>query len=275
MKAKYSLVPFLQLAISLIFFLFIYGPNECLAQVRVLILGSYHFDNPGLDVNNLEADDVLSAKRQKEIKEVVDLLAKFNPTKIGIERRWQTRHDTVTQNQYQQYLQGKHELQRSESQQIGFRLAKELNHQRIYCIDAPGDFNYGAMVGYAQKNDQGDILQNIQKVMNQYMKEEQAFLMSSSIKDMLLRHNEQQRLDGGHGMYIKMLGIGKNLDYPGADLVSDWYERNLKIFSNITRVTEPKDRILIVIGSGHASILRGLVKFHPLYELEKVSDYLK
>jgi len=131
------------------------------------------------------------------------------------------------------------------------------------------------MVGYAKKNGHGDILQNMQEWMDKYMKEEQAFLISKSIKEVLLRHNEPDRLDGGHGMYIKMLGIGKNLDYPGADLVSDWYERNLKIFSNITRIAEPEDRILIVIGSGHAPILNELVKYHPEYEIERVSDYLK
>ncbi|MEL7119337.1 MAG: DUF5694 domain-containing protein [Bacteroidota bacterium] len=275
MKVKSTLITVLKSSIWLLFFTSIYNLNDCKAQVKILILGSYHFDNPGLDVNNLQADDVLAEKRQKEIKEVTDLLAKFNPTKIGIERRWQTRSDTVVQNKYQQYLQGKYQLQKPESQQIGFRLAKQLNHEKIYCIDAAGDFDYGAMVGYAQKNGQGDILQNMQKWMNAYMKEEQEFMMSRSIKDILIRHNEKNRLEAGHGMYIKMLEIGKNMDYPGADLVSDWYERNLKIFANITRIAEAEDRILIVIGSGHAPILNELVKYHPDYELEKVSDYLK
>ncbi|MEM6379182.1 MAG: DUF5694 domain-containing protein [Bacteroidota bacterium] len=272
---KSNLTPDWKLFVSLLFFLCIYGQQNGVAQVQVLILGSYHFDNPGLDVNNLEADDVLAAKRKKEIKEVVNLLAKFKPTKISIERRWQTQSDTVAREKYQKYLKGKHQLERSESQQIGFRLAKQLDHKQIFCLDAPGNFDFGSMVAYAQENGQGDIIQNMQAWMGKYMQEEQAFLASRSIKDILLRHNEPDRLVGGHGMYVKMLEIGKDLDYPGADLVSDWYERNIKIFSNLTRITAPNDRILIIFGSGHAPILSELVKYHPEYELQKVSDFLK
>ena len=33
-----------------------------------LLLGTYHMGNPGLDVHNVQADDVLSPKRQEEIQ---------------------------------------------------------------------------------------------------------------------------------------------------------------------------------------------------------------
>ncbi len=51
----------------------------------VMILGSYHMGNPGLDLNNIKADDVLAEKRQKEIAEFIALIKKFKPTKIAIE----------------------------------------------------------------------------------------------------------------------------------------------------------------------------------------------
>ncbi len=33
----------------------------------IMILGTYHMDNPGSDAVNFEADDVLTAKRQREL----------------------------------------------------------------------------------------------------------------------------------------------------------------------------------------------------------------
>src|SRR3546814_10410430 len=42
-------------------------------QAEFLLLGSYHMNNPGRDVHNTRADDVLSEQRQKEIAEVVSL----------------------------------------------------------------------------------------------------------------------------------------------------------------------------------------------------------
>src|SRR5215472_8533745 len=52
---------------------------------EVLILGSYHMDNPGRDIVNLKADDVRAPKRQAEMRDLLDALTRFHPTKIAIE----------------------------------------------------------------------------------------------------------------------------------------------------------------------------------------------
>src|SRR5665647_2316095 len=54
-------------------------------RAEVLILGTYHMANPGRDVFNMKADDVLSPKRQAEIGELLEVLKRFKPTKIAIE----------------------------------------------------------------------------------------------------------------------------------------------------------------------------------------------
>jgi len=47
--------------------------------------------------------------------------------------------------------------------------------------------------------------------------------------------------------------------YARADLVTNWYKRNLRILTNLNRVTEMgKDRVLLLIGFGHLAILRQL-----------------
>ncbi len=51
-------------------------------SAKIMILGTYHMGNPHLDGRNLEADDVLLPKRQREIAELNEKLARFNPTKI-------------------------------------------------------------------------------------------------------------------------------------------------------------------------------------------------
>lgn len=241
-----------------------------------MILGSYHMANNNLDVYNLQADNVLTKKRQKEIQHLVDLLAKFKPTKIALERRWHTKSDTVTQEKYKNYLAEKHTLSKSESEQIGFRLAKQLGHKQIYCIDSPGKFNFKAVVDYAQENGQVEYLVALNQFMENYMKEEQEFLAKHTIGEYLKRMNEPERIRGSHGLYISMCRIGKNLDYPAADLNADWYHRNVKIYSNLTRITStPEDRILVIFGNGHAPILRDLVEYAPEYELVEVADYLE
>ena len=45
-------------------------------RAEILVLGTYHMANPGRDIFNTQADDVLAAKRQKEIAtDKTDLVA--------------------------------------------------------------------------------------------------------------------------------------------------------------------------------------------------------
>jgi hypothetical protein len=68
--------------------------------------------------------------------------------------------------------------------------------------------------------------------------------------------------------------IGKDKEYPGVDLLADWYKRNLKIFSNIRRITESKnDRILVIFGASHAKLLQQFIKDSAGYNLERADNY--
>ena len=87
----------------------------------IIILGSRHFANPGMDGTNTKMDDVLAPKRQREIEQLVTQLKAFQPTKIAIEA--DPARDTRVNASYQDYLAGTYELRRNESDQIGFRLA--------------------------------------------------------------------------------------------------------------------------------------------------------
>jgi len=51
----------------------------------LLVLGTSHLDNPGLDVVNNKVDDVLAPARQAEITAVVEQLATYRPTHIAVE----------------------------------------------------------------------------------------------------------------------------------------------------------------------------------------------
>jgi hypothetical protein len=103
--------------------------SSALTRAEVLVLGVYHMANPGRDIFNMEADDVLAPKRQAEIAQVIATLKKFNPTKIAVERN---PGDNRLSRDYPDYLAGKRELTRNEIEQVGFRIAKELDHKIVY-----------------------------------------------------------------------------------------------------------------------------------------------
>jgi hypothetical protein len=45
--------------------------------VQILVLGTYHFGNPGQDLHNMQVDDVRTAAKQAELAGVATRLAKF------------------------------------------------------------------------------------------------------------------------------------------------------------------------------------------------------
>jgi hypothetical protein len=108
--------------------------DTCKDRATLLILGVYHMDNPGMDAKNVQADDVRAPKRQLELEQLAEKLARFAPTKIAIEAPY--RNETWP-DRYRKFLNGDYVLGRNEIEQVGFRLAKRLGHPTIYPVDFP------------------------------------------------------------------------------------------------------------------------------------------
>jgi predicted proteasome-type protease len=68
--------------------------------------------------------------------------------------------------------------------------------------------------------------------------------------------------------------VGEDTTYVGADVVAQYYKRNLRIFANIEDVAEPGDRILVIFGAGHLPYLRPLIEASPQMEFVDPLDYL-
>jgi hypothetical protein len=102
------------------------------SRPEILVLGTYHMENRGHDIFNLQADNVLLPKRREEIAQLVEVLKRLRPTKIAIEA------DVLSQRveqEYSDYVLGKYTLSRDETNQIGYRVAKELGHRAIYPVN--------------------------------------------------------------------------------------------------------------------------------------------
>ncbi len=238
----------------------------------VMILGTYHMGNPGLDLNNIKADDVRAPKRQKEIADFIALVKKFKPTRIAVE---QTPDEAQYLKHYQEYLDGKYELKANEIDQIGFRLAKEMNHKQLYPIDWKGNFDFDKVLASAKTNKQQAITDAMTAWGKTITAEANERMKTATITELLREMNDEKNVARFHQPYLTFVRVGAGTDFAGADLVSDWYERNLKIYANITRLADsPTERILVIIGAGHLRSLQHFVGESSEYDLEKLSKYL-
>ncbi len=240
-------------------------------RAEVLVLGTYHMGNPGHDIGNIQADDVLLPKRQREIAQLIEVLKKFHPTKIAVEASVGSQRIT---REYAEYLVGKYQLSRNEIDQIGYRLAKELGHKTIYPVDVDADFPWQHVVNYAKANGLADKVEALLASTRESAKEDTEFLESHTIVEMLGRLNSDTTVASSLGWYYACMRLGYPNDYAGPDLLTAWYQRNIRIYNNIvTLIESPSDRILVIYGYGHLGLLRQNVANDPAVSLRKLAEF--
>lgn len=241
------------------------------ARPEVLVFGTYHMSNPGHDVHNMQADDVLAPRRQQEIAQLIEVLKKFHPTKVAIEA--DVGSDRVAQ-EYSDYLAGKYTLSRNETNQIGYRLAKELGHHAVYPVDEEGDFPWERLVNYAKANGLAEKFNAMEASSSAQVKEEGDFLQSHTVLETLEYMNSDSIVARNVATYFAFVPYGDPYDYAGPDLLAAWYQRNIRIYHNIVKLIEsPNDRILVIYGAGHLGWLQQDVANDQSVRLRKLADF--
>jgi hypothetical protein len=241
------------------------------ARPEILVLGTYHMANPGHDIHNMDAGNVLSPKRQQEIAQLIDVLKRFRPTKIAIEADVGSKR--IAQ-EYSDYLAGKYALSGNEIDQIGYRLAKDLGHRTIYPVDVDGDFPFTRVLNYAKANGRAAQFEAMQARVGTRVKAEGDFLQSHSVLEMLELMNSDSAVARDVAEYFKFVPYGEPWEYAGSDLLAAWYQRNIRIYRNIIALAEsPTDRILVIYGAGHLGWLQQDVANDATVRLRKLSDF--
>ena len=249
------------------------------AKHQVMVFGTFHFDmaTDGSDVKEGKKMDVLSKENRIHLDTILERMKKFNPTKIAIE--WTSKLQGKRDFQYRQYVEGKFELPRNETFQVGFRLAKELGHQKLYCID-----NRPVMpeaIGEIDDIDQfADSLgQSIP--FHRYDKENRRFIDYTSkiqkeyeLLDVIKLYNSEVYTTRSKQLWTTgMVNLGVYHNYAGTDLTGYWFERNTRIFANAANLVEADgERILIIYGAAHKWILDELFESSPEFTLIQFND---
>lgn len=240
---------------------------------EVLVLGVYHMSNPGRDIFNMQADDVLAPKRQAEMTQLIEILMKFRPTKIAVER--EIGDDRIAKD-YSSYLAGTHDLTRNEIEQIGFRMAKDLGHKTVYPVDTKGEFPYQRLVNYAKASGRSQELDATMGGAGAAVKEQGQHLASHTILETLRYMNANDKVAQDMGLYARLAHFGEPGDWAGADLVAEWFRRNMRIFTNVARLVDsPNERVLVVYGAGHLGWLRHMVDIDPTLRLRQLAEFAK
>lgn len=266
-----------------------FGVSAAMAQaaapepVQVMVLGSYHFGNPGLDTNNMQADSVLTPVRQQELDRVARALLRFRPTHVMVEM--QSKAADLSIGEYRRFDAAMLAKDANEIVQIGYRTAKLAGLKAVQGIDEqtgegePDYYPYDKVQETAARFGQSKQLEDLNAPSAAGLKAFEASQKTSSVGQLLQRVNEPAGLWGNNDSYYGMLTIGDNDTQTGADLNAMWYLRNAKIFSKLMHIAKPGGkepaRVLVVYGGGHGFWLRHFAQYTAGYRNVDVLPYLK
>lgn len=220
-------------------------------MVEIILLGTFHY--PG-------RFDIFSQEVQKQIAAFTDQLAQLKPNKIAVEfpYRMQAELDRLYQmvsadsyekNMVLDSIKRWGRLTAFETQneivQLGFRLGQIMRLDRIYGIDEEVELSDELIKKVIPFVDLAGFQNGLQKM------EEEA----TGIAETYFIHNSEAHINFDHGIYLDI----EKVNDEGRRLVSQWYERNTGIFSNIQKVCEDGDRMLVLIGSAHLKLLKDMM----------------
>ena len=244
---------------------------------RIMVAGVQHFTEMAIDFSKIEIN--------KQLQEIAVKLSSFKPDAVCVELPYhqQERIDAFYEDfslshltQAEKYAAPIGEImsygqQRSlsfsgEAVQLGFRLAKMLMHDKVFAVNEDTSQNIFALSEYAQPA----IIAQCAQIISNLAPRKDANLLS-----VLKNVNDIAWSEENHKLY--MLGNTiqtENSRYLGADLVSDWYKRNLRIFANLQELAELNNNIIFFVGAGHLKLLKSFISACPGMEFVSALAYL-
>jgi hypothetical protein len=256
------------------------APFKSQKKSKVMILGTFHFNDGGNDAYKPKFSvNIKSPGRQQEVKELLQILSKFKPTRVAIESMPQRQkfHDSL----YTEFINKRYQPGENEIYQVSYRLAAMMGHKKVYTIDAPArgfdnELNIDSFAIAHHQQQYSDSLY-IKMFFALYAKDD-SLKSVLPLRTALAYQNNPERLRLGLGHYlIGDFKVAADGYYPGADGSTYWWNRNLRIFSNILRLAAASkdERVFVMIGAGHLPILRFLAMACPEIEFVDAYTYLK
>jgi hypothetical protein len=239
------------------------------APVQVMLVGTYHFSNPGKDLNNVKVDDVLTPKRQAEIEIVTKALAAFKPTRVGVE--WPA---PLVEERYARYLEGTLPESRNEVVQLGFRLARAQGLAKVSGLDVDGDFPFEDVQKWAKEHGRGGVIDDLLEMGRAETEALSRLQETATVGGVLRALNEPTSIRRNHSFYPPLLAMGAGDEQPGAKLLAAWYARNLGTCARLVQAARPGDRMVVFFGQGHIHLLAQCLKEQPDFQLVDPLAYL-
>ncbi|WP_026913693.1 DUF5694 domain-containing protein [Christiangramia portivictoriae] len=167
-------------------------------------------------------------------------------------------------------------VSQEETDQLAFRLAKDLGHEKLYLAYAPVNFDFESAMEFAIQNDQQQLVDSIIRNARELAQNYDRILAEKSLTAALQYLNTEEAIAKNHFGYLLATQIGNEENSIGTEIVGEWYKANLKIYLKIQKLAiSEDDRIMVIYGQGHLRILGQLIEDSRDMELIPIEQFLE
>jgi pheromone shutdown protein TraB len=259
------------------------------AQKQALLIGTFHFHNPGMDAVKVNTFDVMSPASQKELEYITDQIKKFHPDKIFVEWNYKDQkgldslYQLYTTGAYGTFVEAKYKgkkdynfYKKNEIIQLAFRAAKKAGLKQVNAIDYPMNLPFDTVMKVINSSGQSGLMNEINATIAEQGKLTNEKISKMNLTALLEDNNTSTYRTMNNGLYIKYFNkAGLQNNFAGADGVTAWYKRNLYMYSLIQKATQPQDqRIMILLGSGHVSMINKFIDDEQAFKVVELKDLL-
>ncbi len=243
-------------------------------KIKVLNFATFHMGATS-DSNTIEFDEE-NKKNQEDAKKIAQMISAFKPTVICVEVPVS---DNIELNEkYDDYLKNPEKVSTyyGEVALVAFEVGRMNNIEKLYGIDHKMEYNYNINDNLINSLD--SITYNkFQSNPFESIPDLNVFEEGLSLMEKLKRMNHPKFLDFLITANADILTyVGTENGFEGADEASKYYQRNLRIYSNLNRLLIDKnDRVFILSGGSHTAFLNEFLKRSLKYEIVNTFDYLK
>lgn len=267
---------FMKISLTLSFvILFSLGTIHAWAEdaPQVLMMGTFHFKNPQLDVVKAEQLDVMQESEQEYLEKLAKQLSQFKPTVVMLEYR-PTKHEEINR-EYREYLKGNFRLKANEIYQVGFRLAKMVGLKEVHSFDEQNIHWQGDKLNEYMKSKDPSALTNFEQTIADWVNKVNDNHKTLNLQELLIAANDEKNDYANMDVYLLSNAVGAEDNFIGADTTASWWHRNFRMYARIQNKAKPDARIFVLGGQGHTAILRQLVNIDSRIKVEPVLSYLE
>ncbi|MEZ4810517.1 MAG: DUF5694 domain-containing protein [Allomuricauda sp.] len=252
---------------------------------QALIIGTFHYHNPGADVVKTKSFDVLSEGAQAQLEEISEKIKAFNPSQVFVE--WPYGEQQELDSLYQLYLADNYFTndslsnfyRKNEIFQLAFRVAKKVGLKKVQAVDYRNtEFPFDSLMTVVATSQQTALQTEIMEGIERFSKEfDEKIEQGASLLDLTyyLNSEDMRNLSNKFHTQIPLL-VGDQNNFIGPYLAAEWYRRNLYMWSLVQKGTTTDDqRIMLLLGSSHIAMIKDFLDKNKDWDGVELSEIME